>query len=90
MIYYATWKANNGNYPMAELTDTNLKRLSRDVISIANGNRYKGCTCEWYVWDSDLYLIDAGYTLSNGKRFRWSTSVLPDLAKSYGLKYKNK
>ena len=88
MIYYAYWRANGNTELIKAYTGTNKLQLIRDVIAIANGNRFQGSTCEWLVWDSDLYLIDGGYTLSDGKRYRYKSSTLPLLAQNYGLKSK--
>lgn len=85
MEYYARWKANNNTGPMEDLTDTNKNRLIRDVRSIANGNRYDGNTCEWWVWDSDNYILAAGGTNSNGYQWRLHDQDLADFAQEEWL-----
>jgi hypothetical protein len=49
--YYGDWSANNGSTYCAEpYTDTNKKRLARDMREIAKGETYEGNVGYWRVY----------------------------------------
>lgn len=85
MIYQASWRANNNTRPMEDLFSTNKNKIMRDVRSIANGNRYSGSTCVWWVWDYDKNIIAAGMTAVNGRHFMFRDDELADIAFDEGL-----
>ena len=82
-VYYANFYANNGTRWRHPITDTNLKRIIKDVRSSAEAERFLGNDCRWSVWIDDggnypKYVAAGGYNACGG-RYRVSDRDLPYL-----------
>ena len=70
MKYFANYNANNGTSLLNDLCDTNLRRITKDIRDIAEGNRYDGNECRWRVTDETGRELAAGGMDRNGCRYR--------------------
>lgn len=72
MKYYANFNANNGTSWINSMEDTNKARLIKSVRSTAEGERFVGSTCRWWVCDENGTYVAYGGMSPSGKRFRYS------------------
>lgn len=70
MAYFANYNANNGTRFAKDIEDTNLRRLIKDIRDIAEGARFQGNECTWYVVDADGTEVARGGMDNQGHRYR--------------------
>lgn len=71
--YKANFKANNGTRFMNPIEGTNLKKIIKDIREIAEGERFEGNECSWWVYteeDGRDTAVAAGGMMSDGTRYR--------------------
>lgn len=68
--YFANFKANNGNHLNHDMASSNLKQITRDIRDYAEGYRFEGSSCDWWVHDYLGRCVASGGMSSNGKRYR--------------------
>lgn len=70
MTYYANFLANNSTTYAKSIKSNNKATLIRDIRKIAEGNRFIGFECRWWVENEEGETIAAGGITRWGQRFR--------------------
>ena len=69
MKYYANFSANNGTSLATPYEGTNLKEIIRDIRGTAEGERFPGNTCAWWVTDEEGRTVAEGGMNQYGRRY---------------------
>jgi len=70
MKYYANYNANNGTQMMKPIESDNLEQIIKDIMEIAEGERFAGSACKWTVCETSGELVAAGEIRADGTKYR--------------------
>lgn len=67
MIYKANFYVNNGTRLASDITGTNKRKVAKDIIACAKGERFEGSEATWSINDESGYTIAYGMIDKNGR-----------------------
>ena len=68
--YYANFSTNNGTRFVTPIEGTDKSRLIRAIRAFANGERFPGNECSWWVCDERGEVVASGGTTRTGRKYR--------------------
>lgn len=69
--YYANFCANNSDTLREPITSSNRKEIIRYIRDYAEGYRFEGNSCNWWVRNYTGKLVASGGMYNSGKRYRY-------------------